>query len=460
MRWLRCAGCAALSLTLLVEAQPDASHLDHGVRLRPRAAGLLAEAQPDASDWNHGVRLRPHAAGKPDVVEFGMLVKTFFGADIKGSSFFVDLVITSRWQDERAELVVPENLNRVAMGTEGAGKLIWMPDITVANRDLKGIETISSATIISAQGQVERVERVLVRLKTTFDITAFPFDTQDLPVRIVSTSFMADSLRLVPIEDPAILDMTEVEAVNGVDSSSFAGSEFKLEGFSLRSFEDVDGALVKSRGELLITVSRNSETYIETIFFPAFLLLALSWTSFFFPLLPAFAMPRAATTTIAFLALVTLGTRVDAMLPTKATLCWADIFIEVCELLMFGSIVFNITEQYIYNHLGDHTLANKMGHELMCLFPILTSAAMYLCFSACDGANLERTRLQEHLLLVVGIGAYIGVAFVRYCKETAKEVQVEDEAPKASTPPAALREPGAGSLSPKGLQGRSGFWRG
>lgn len=412
---------------------------------------LLATASAEAGSTGGGdaapaTSVRPGAGGPADKVKFGLWMKKFLGSDFQDASFSADVVLTLRWTDPRAAALVPPGSSTVALGGPEAKQKIWTPAVTISNRDIGGLEVISSAATISAGGEVETVDRLLTKVKFDFDTRAFPFDVHDLSIHLASSSLMAESLVLSPIaEVPAWIraDADEDLQLSGADPASFTGSDFSLFASRVGAFREVDGALSKSRGELVITAKRNTEAYSESIFFPAFLLLGMSWTIFFFPMLPAFTMPRVATSALSFLALITLCRRIDDAVPTRSALSWVDLFVECTESLLFGAIMLNVTEMYIYNTLNGQKLASRLGHELMFFYPLLTLVTMSICFSSTDGRPLEHARRLTRTCIFVGIGSFIVAAFVRHARESSK-------AEPGSALQPALQPPGSGSLRSSG----------
>jgi len=284
---------------------------------------------------------------------------------------------------------------------------------------------ISSAVTLGRDGIITKVERMLVRVRTTFDVAAFPFDTQNLQVKVASASYMIDEIKLHPLlQQPGEFQ----ENVTGVNGKLFKDKEFELIDFGVTTAAEFDGSLRKSRGVFNFRVKRDHKVYVESIFFPTLMLVAISWTVFFFPLKTAFSMPRVATSSIAFLALVTLAARVDAMVPVRSTLAWIDVFEECTELLMFATIALNITEQYIFCHIEEEgkrplipssgkkepdCLAQRFGHELQVCFPCLTVLAMSIVFSVTDGKHLKAACHAERAVIASGVLGYIFLAFYR-----------------------------------------------
>lgn len=351
----------------------------------------------------HDTHLRPHVGDKADVVRFAMRCKEIYHIDLKSGTFVVDLVITLKWSDRRATDLVPNGMSSFTLSTTKAAKKIWFPDVSISNRAHKGLDIISSAVSISAEtGEITKVERVLAKINKAFDVSAFPFDVQHLQVRLVSTSLMADELKLVPIEDEGEL--------SGVDQGIFREKDFFYEGNHLRAFEEKDGMLVKSRGELDIVINRDTWTYISCLLLPEFLLLGISIAVFFFPMQVPFIMPRVATSLISYMALATLNLRTNTMLPVRGGLSWIDLFEGNVQILMFTAIGFNIFVEAVNHQVNDPTLATRINYEIKIGFPLLAVLVFWICFHRTDGTGLHYQELLSQSL----VGGTIFI-YVLYC---------------------------------------------
>merc|ERR1719171_2649800 len=127
---------------------------------------------------------------------------------------------------------------------------------------------------------------------------------------------MLDEVVLKPLTDP---DAT------GIKDGIFEGKDLDFVSTKTVAFDDEQGLLRKSRGEL------NIVAYSQTMITPKLVLMVLSWTVFFFPVQPGFIMPRVATSMISFLALMTLSLKTDSMLPARSGATWIDLFEETCR---------------------------------------------------------------------------------------------------------------------------------
>eukprot|EP00747_Dinoflagellata_sp_TGD_P032859 gnl/TRDRNA2_/TRDRNA2_136257_c0_seq1.p1 gnl/TRDRNA2_/TRDRNA2_136257_c0~~gnl/TRDRNA2_/TRDRNA2_136257_c0_seq1.p1 ORF type:complete len:442 (-),score=46.46 gnl/TRDRNA2_/TRDRNA2_136257_c0_seq1:115-1440(-) len=300
--------------------------------------------------------LRPHQGDEADVVEFGVYVKEFYGMDIKKSTWSADLILTLSWLDPRTIRLVPAGHFQVTMNEKTARKNIWMPDMIISNHAQNGVEPISTSFIVTKNGTVTRVSRVSAELQSRFHLGAFPFDQQTLRVTLASGSLMLDDLKLAPTNNTKAF---------GIEESSFHGKDVSLKSYELIEREETTSLLEKSRGDLRIVVQRNAAPYLMGILLPVVFMVIISWTVFWLPLIAPFAMPRVATALIAFLTLMTLSLRTDAMLPLRGDVSWLDLVESNCSGLMFYNVVFNVCCLVLYHQFDEKKTCgdNRSGDD-------------------------------------------------------------------------------------------------
>eukprot|EP00929_Paragymnodinium_shiwhaense_P023804 TRINITY_DN14818_c0_g1_i2.p1 TRINITY_DN14818_c0_g1~~TRINITY_DN14818_c0_g1_i2.p1 ORF type:complete len:400 (+),score=74.03 TRINITY_DN14818_c0_g1_i2:97-1296(+) len=363
--------------------------------------------------------LRPHQGGDADFVEFGITLRAISNIDMKVGSYNADVVTTWRWSDERNARLVQKGHKNVTISDELARKRIWLPDVGVTNYASGSVDIVSSSIVIERTGVTTKVERCLAVLKTPFSARAFPFDSQVLRVTVGSRTFMAGDLQLSPMQGPA-WTIVEDDVMNT--------TEFSLTSFDLSVFEEVDGMLHKSRGQLSVNVLRDPTTYIGGSIVPELLVLAISYSVFWFPLTAPFAMPRVATALIAFLSLLTLNLKTNAILPRAAGLTWIDLFECSVQSLMFFTVCLNILALASSHSFDAPHVATGINNELKIVFPVLVFCVFGGCAWARDGRELPRTTAAIQLILVVYAGGYIGWCLWRLWTEVHVREQKEQEA--------------------------------
>jgi len=308
--------------------------------------------------------------------------------------------LTLRWTDPRTRKLVPDESKSVALPTDSAKRLMWLPDVTITNRDFGGLEVLSTSVTVKSDGSVTQTDRMLVVLKNYFDVSAFPFDTQSLHVRLGSSTLMLEDLKLEAMHGPEL---------TGVAHDLFTeNSDFRLGSVSVRTFEEHDGSLRKSRGELNVVVTRDSYPLIERVMIPELLLLAINYAAFFFPLLKQFIMPRFSACLLSFLMLITLSQRTGHMLPEdRSGFVWIEIFEECVESLMFLTVCLHILVEVIYHQWACVELASQMTHELKVLVLVQAAVVFGGVCSNRSGHDLSHMAITVRVLLFGSTAMYV-----------------------------------------------------
>lgn len=394
---------------------PQDSSTKHGAPVQPpsqkRQHGLVMAEQPAGG----GVITRPNQGKAADKVTFAVMLKDFYGLDFTKSTIEADLILSAQWTDTRTKALVPKGSANITMPTDQAkGKEgVWTPDIEITNRDIKGQDIISSMLTIDTAGKVTKVERVHAVVKGSFSVTSFPFDEQTIPVQVASTSLMAQDLVLVPTTDKSSF---------GVEDGIFDGSEYIFKSTSMEAFEDADGALDKSRGQLSIVVRRNHVVVIQGLVLPAALIVSTSFLGFFIPVAtPPFLMPRVATSFISFLSQVTLALRYDSMQPARGNASWLDVFEELCMGLVYAAVCLNILIVYTQYQLQVPDLPDKMDIEVRRGLIALSIIATTLMFLLTSPGMIFGLLCLIRLLLAGSFLGYIAVASNRIKKKIAEK---------------------------------------
>lgn len=302
------------------------------------------------------VLVRPSAGRGADKVFVGLIGKNFFGANLKAQRFTIDIVLSIRWKDPRVIDLIPAGLDKLSMAWSQALKLVWMPGIVIANRDIEMYEIISSSVTVFRTGEVVRVERAQVRCLKKYLLEAYPFDTQDLEVRVASSKYMTSEVVIVPNAN-----------TSGVEENIWG--LYDLQGWKMIAYADNDGDLQKSRNALVITLRRKIGKYFDDHLVPAFIVLAISWAVFYFPFANPFITPRLALSILALLTFTNLMVKSSKELPGSAPFNWNDLFNQQIQALMFATIILNISSEIIYHQVQKPTLAKAMNHEAKVLIP-------------------------------------------------------------------------------------------
>jgi hypothetical protein len=306
--------------------------------------------------------MRPNIATRHhDSVEYGVLIKSCYGLDFGGNSFTVDAVTSVRWFDARTIALLPKDVASLRVSSEEAAAMMWLPDVRPSNRAPLGIDIISSSVLVMADGTVTQTERAIVTLNSVFKTVDFPLDTQNLEVRLASSTYMLNEVHLVPTQDSKLW---------GAGESVFNNSAWSLVDASLHSIFDTDGSLEKSRGVLTLTVKRDPSQFVSNVIMPSCLLLVMTWMALWFPLTTPFVNPRVGACAIAFLSMLTLSNRVDSMTAPTGMTTLMDSYLEMCLWLQFAYLLVNGGLAAIAHRNGHAEFAAKLDVELIFSFPV------------------------------------------------------------------------------------------
>merc|ERR1719487_2473619 len=233
-----------------------------------------------------------------------------------------------------------------------------MPGIVVTNRNIEKYEIVSASISIHRSGQVLRVERARADIMMKYQLAAYPFDTQNLAVKIASSKYMLDEVKLLPDTNSSGVS----EGVWGL---------YDLLSWKMSTYHTKDGVLEKSRGMLNLELKRGIGKYYEDHLLPSAIALTISWAVFYFPFANPFITPRLALSILALLTFTNLMVKSTKELPGAAPFNWNDLFNQQIQTLMFLAIVLNIASEIAFHSFDKQKLSRTMNHEAKILMPIV-----------------------------------------------------------------------------------------
>jgi len=402
--------------TMLADAKHTQAHAGLSIlQLRTKKTKIIAghETQSTTAATPLTKLLRPSFGGKPEVIEFAIYVKNFFGMQFRQNMFSLDVVLTLRWIDPRISKLLPVGANRTTLSpTEAKGKM-WLPDIIVVNRAIDGETEISAAIDICRDGKVMKTQRIKLSAQQHFDVVAFPFDVQTPTIVLSSRTLMTQDL---------VMKAMDEKNLSGVRPGLFNNHEFHFVSKKMRVFEEVDANLHKSRGELAITLRRDWTRYLQTTILPEIFLILISFTVFWMPRATPFAMPRVATNLISFLTLMTLSINTSKMLPSdRAGMAWIELFADSMQMQNCLILFLNLFVDWVYNTMGLTDLGEKMTRELAGLFPLMGIGVVIMCFQGRHGQNMEHSQTMIRLWMFGVQSTWIWYSIRRVREEKSKE---------------------------------------
>lgn len=156
-----------------------------------------------------------------------------------------------RWRDPTLAYSVKEvGADRQQFGNEQmTAKLrkIWSPRLTIANQNGSALRT-EGGLFIYADGTVEQIQRIKAVLDTKYRLNAFPFDTQALSVRVLSTRYTGNQVALV--QDQSDINASGIKETIAISGWTARRMEFEASsnvGWSGESFPELEAKVFIKR---------------------------------------------------------------------------------------------------------------------------------------------------------------------------------------------------------------------
>ena len=262
---------------------------------------------------------RPNASGTGTEVTIGVFLIDVDEIDDVRQRFNVDLFVSIAWQDPR--LALPEDQRSGQMRTISMAE-IWTPRGLIVN-DRGLTPQLPRVADVDVLGNVLYRQRLSGELAVDLDLKDFPFDTQQLPIQVISYQYNPDELQFLPSARTA----ANIEAFS-VEGWSFSPLEISFSEFTVP-------AIGVARPQMTFTVEakRDAQYYVLTMFLPMALIVFMSWTAFWIQ--PNIVPPRIAISTASIFSLIAFGFSIRLSLPRVSYVTRADLFVIGCTLLVF-----------------------------------------------------------------------------------------------------------------------------
>lgn len=279
-------------------------------------------AQETDSMQNRLVAERPDVDGEPTEITVGVFIVDIDVIDDVSQRFNVDLFVNLAWRDQR--LALPDSERSGQIRTFPLNE-IWTPrGLIVNDRGLS--RQLPLVADVDAAGNVVSRQRLFGELSADLNFENFPFDTQQLPIEIISYQYSPNEIRF--------------SSKSRIDANL---ASFSAEGWSFRLLDSDFGQLkVAAIGierpqlKFVVEAERNSQYYLLTMFLPMSLIVFMSWTAFWIQ--PNVVPPRIAISTASIFSLIAFGFSIRLSLPRVSYVTQADMFVLGCTLLVFVAL--------------------------------------------------------------------------------------------------------------------------
>ncbi|XP_018584511.1 gamma-aminobutyric acid receptor subunit rho-2-like isoform X1 [Scleropages formosus] len=278
---------------------------------------------------DHDFTMRPSFGGPAIPVGVDVQVESLDSISEVDMDFTVTLYLRHYWKDER--LAFPSSTNKSMTFDGRLVKKIWVPDVFFVHSKRSFIHDTTTDNImlrVFPDGHVLYSLRVTVTAACNMDFSRFPLDSQTCSLELESYAYTDEDLMLY--------------WKNG-DESLSTDDRISLSQFLIQKFHTTSRlAFYSSTGwynrlYINFTLRRHIFFFLLQTYFPATLMVMLSWVSFWIDRRAVPARVSLGITTV--LTMSTIITGVNASMPRVSYIKAVDIYLWVSFVFVFLSVL-------------------------------------------------------------------------------------------------------------------------
>ncbi|XP_071019766.1 gamma-aminobutyric acid receptor subunit rho-1-like [Oncorhynchus clarkii lewisi] len=278
---------------------------------------------------DHDFTMRPGFGGHTVQVGVDVQVESLDTISEVDMDFTMTLYIRHYWKDERLSFHSTTNKSMTFDGR--LVKKIWVPDLFFVHSKKSFTHDTTTDNVmlrVYPDGKVLYSLRVTVTSMCSMDLSRFPLDTQTCSLEIESYAYTDDDLMLYWKKGNNSLSTDE-----RISLSQFLIQEFHTT--SKKSFYSSTGWY--NRLYINFTLRRHIFFFLLQTYFPATLMVMLSWVSFWIDRRAVPARVPLGITTV--LTMSTIITGVNASMPRVSYIKAVDIYLWVSFVFVFLSVI-------------------------------------------------------------------------------------------------------------------------
>ncbi|KAG7509257.1 hypothetical protein JOB18_038905 [Solea senegalensis] len=278
---------------------------------------------------DHDFTLRPAFAGPAVPVGVDVQVESLDSISEVDMDFTMTLYLRHYWKDER--LAFPSTTNKSMTFDGRLVKKIWVPDVFFVHSKRSFIHDTTTDNImlrVFPDGHVLYSLRVTVTAACNMDFSRFPLDSQTCTLELESYAYTDEDLMLY---------------WKSGDESLSTDDKISLSQFLIQKFHTTSRlAFYSSTGwynrlYINFTLRRHIFFFLLQTYFPATLMVMLSWVSFWIDRRAVPARVSLGITTV--LTMSTIITGVNASMPRVSYIKAVDIYLWVSFVFVFLSVL-------------------------------------------------------------------------------------------------------------------------
>uniref|UniRef100_A0A1A8VAQ0 GABA(C) receptor n=1 Tax=Nothobranchius furzeri TaxID=105023 RepID=A0A1A8VAQ0_NOTFU len=277
----------------------------------------------------HDFTMRPAFAGPAVPVGVDVQVESLDSISEVDMDFTMTLYLRHYWKDER--LAFPSSTNKSMTFDGRLVKKIWVPDVFFVHSKRSFIHDTTTDNImlrVFPDGHVLYSLRVTVTAACNMDFSRFPLDSQTCTLELESYAYTDEDLMLY---------------WKSGDESLSTDDRISLSQFLIQKFHTTSRlAFYSSTGwynrlYINFTLRRHIFFFLLQTYFPATLMVMLSWVSFWIDRRAVPARVPLGITTV--LTMSTIITGVNASMPRVSYIKAVDIYLWVSFVFVFLSVI-------------------------------------------------------------------------------------------------------------------------
>ncbi|XP_060559078.1 glycine receptor subunit alpha-2-like [Ruditapes philippinarum] len=309
--WLAITGSACLSV---IEGLQNGTHTDQSFR-KTLIKDLFS---------NYDSRLAPNPKdGGSTNVSVQILITSIDTISETNMDFSISIFLRQKWMDSRLVYKPSSAMRSLELDASSISK-VWIPDLYIPSEKSAIVHHVTvpnKLMHVFPDGKIQYSLRISATIKCNFDLRKFPLDLQHCFVEMESYGYTTDTLRFEWDKTPINIDKSM--QIPGTKTTGQCDKEYFEVGFSCVRFD--------------FWMKRSVGYYVTQVFIPSFLIVFLSWVSFW---LDIDAVPaRISLGLLTVLTMTTQSAGARNNLPKVSYLKAIDVWMAVCLGFVFLALV-------------------------------------------------------------------------------------------------------------------------
>lgn len=270
-----------------------------------------------------------YGTGSPTQVQVNMYVNSLGSVNAANMEYSMDIYLRQLWLDNRLDLT-PYHINEtLTLNGEDISSRIWKPDLFFRNVKQANFHLVTVPNILikmAPDGRILYSMRLTLRLSCHMSFRNYPLDTQRCHVILGAYAQTTDQIVIKwQAVDPIVIDRP-------IEVPEFDLIHFEHGNFT-RSIDTGSFSFLNAS----FTLQRQNGYHVVQTYLPTFLIVMISWVSFWLNVDASPARVTLGVTTL--LTLTTVASGVRTQLPPVSYVKAIDVWIGACSVMVFGALL-------------------------------------------------------------------------------------------------------------------------